>query len=92
MALPEVNPTKHVGGKAGPYNLFTKVNRPTLPTHLKNAEREKLLGLMWQALSTEQRATFKSALSHLQAAPDLEVLDPPAKRRAAAGGVVECVK
>ena len=92
MALPEDNPTKHVGGKAGPYNLFTKVNRPTLPTHLRNAEREKLLGLMWQALSTEQRATFKSALSHLQAAPDLEVLDPPAKRRAAAGGVVECVK
>ena len=41
-----------------PYNLFTKVNRPTLPTDLKNAEREKLLGLMWQALSTEGKAAY----------------------------------
>ena len=42
-----------------PYNLFTKVNRPTLPTDLKNAEREKLLGLMWQALSTEGKAAYQ---------------------------------
>ena len=42
-----------------PYNLFTKVNRPTLPTNLKNADREKLLGLMWQALSKEGKAAYQ---------------------------------
>ena len=82
----EANPNN----PTNPYNLFTKVNRPTLPTHLKNSERERLLGVMWKSLSMEERATFKSPF--LQDAPDLEVLDPPAKRRAAAGGVVESVK
>ena len=42
-----------------PYNLFTKVNRPKLPTNLKNAEREKLLGQMWRATSKEGRAAYQ---------------------------------
>ena len=45
-----------------PYHRFCKANRPTLPTHLKNSERERLLGEMWKSLGKDGREAFKSGL------------------------------
>ena len=45
-----------------PYHRFCKANRPTLPTHLKNSERERLLGEMWNSLGKDGREAFKSGL------------------------------
>ena len=156
-----------------PYHAFCKATRPKLPTNMKNAEREKLLGLSWKSLSKDRKAEYRSglarplrtgqggnrawvstqgeelqpqaareiprhtqepaawgshgrehifsicggglgstysigaerltqadrwarakkecpwSLSNLQPAPDPEVLEPPAKRRATAGGVMD---
>lgn len=45
-----------------PYHRFCQANRPLLPTHLKNADREKLLGTLWKSLSNEGRAVFTAGL------------------------------
>ena len=45
-----------------PYHRFCQATRPTLPTSLKNSERERLLGEMWKSLSKDGREAFKSGL------------------------------
>ena len=57
--------TVEVSAKArwtSPYHRFCQANRPLLPTHLKNADREKLLGTLWKSLSNEGRAVFTAGL------------------------------
>ena len=44
-----------------PYNEFCQELRPLLPARLRNAEREKLLGAAWKALSNEERHKFNAA-------------------------------
>eukprot|EP00964_Phaeocystis_antarctica_P029797 scaffold16805_cov59-Phaeocystis_antarctica.AAC.1 len=44
-----------------PYNEFCQELRPLLPARLRNAEREKLLGVAWKALSNEERNKFNAA-------------------------------
>ena len=44
-----------------PYNEFCQELRPLLPARLRNAEREKLLGAAWKALSDKERHQFTAA-------------------------------
>ena len=44
-----------------PYNEFCQELRPLLSARLRNAEREKLLGAAWKALSNEERNKFNAA-------------------------------
>ena len=44
-----------------PYNEFCQELRPLLPARLRNAEREKLLGAAWKALSDNERHQFTAA-------------------------------
>ena len=39
-----------------PYEEFCRAHRPSLPTSLRNAERERVLGQMWGALPEAKRA------------------------------------
>ena len=39
-----------------PYDQFCRAHRPMLPTSLRNAERERILGQLWRALSEAERA------------------------------------
>ena len=41
------------------YLNFARVTRPLLPTSLRNAEREKVLGDKWRALSATEKASYK---------------------------------
>ena len=44
--------------RTSPYTEFYQEQRQLLPPGLRNAEREKLLGQMWKALTEEQRAKY----------------------------------
>ena len=44
--------------RTSPYTEFYQEQRLLLPPGLRNAEREKLLGQMWKALTEEQRAKY----------------------------------
>ena len=53
-----------------PDHAFCKAKRPLMPAGLRNAERERLLGRMWKALSkTERRARKAQASVAAEAAP-----------------------
>ena len=66
VEVPTAEPTVDPSAKAeftSPYHLFCKANRPMLPTNLKNADREKLLGEMWKSLSKEGRGAYRTGLA-----------------------------
>ena len=46
-----------------PYYVFCREQRPLLPAHLTNSDREKLLGQNWRKLSTAGRATYQRGLT-----------------------------
>ena len=51
--------------RTSPYTEFYQEQRQLLPPGLRNAEREKLLGQMWKALTEEQRAKYYLSLIHI---------------------------
>ena len=48
-----------------PYYVFCREQRPLLPAHLTNRDREKLLGQNWRKLSEAGRATYQRGLTRL---------------------------
>eukprot|EP00964_Phaeocystis_antarctica_P130836 scaffold94713_cov50-Phaeocystis_antarctica.AAC.1 len=48
-----------------PYLVFCREQRPLLPAHLTNRDREKLLGQNWRKLSEAWRATYERGLTRL---------------------------
>ena len=52
---------------SSPYLVFCRVQRPLLPAHLTNSDREKLLGQNWRKLSKAGRAAYKRGLPPLTA-------------------------
>ena len=48
-----------------PYYVFCREQRPLLPAHLTNRDREKLLGQNWRKLSMAARATYERGLTRL---------------------------
>ena len=67
-----------------PYEKFCRAHRPSLPTTLRNAERERMLGQLWRGISEAERAAKwgatppapTAALRHQPAPP------PPVPSRA----------
>jgi hypothetical protein len=55
---PAPAPIAHKKARTSPYNEFYQEQRLLLPPGLRNAEREKLLGQMWKALSEAQKAKY----------------------------------
>ena len=46
-----------------PYVAFCREQRPFLPTALRNAEREQVLGMRWKLLFPYQRAAYQRSVS-----------------------------
>ena len=52
---PTLAPAPQLAKQVGSYQAFCKEQRPLLPTDLRNAERERMLGQMWKVLSEAEK-------------------------------------
>eukprot|EP00964_Phaeocystis_antarctica_P025325 scaffold14223_cov78-Phaeocystis_antarctica.AAC.1 len=71
--------------KQVPYKEFCRAHRPSLPTAMRNAERERTLGLWWRALSEAERVAKWGATASAPTAATLRhhpARGPPAPSQA----------
>jgi len=70
------------------YLEFCRVTRPLLPTSLRNAEREKVIGERWKALSATEKASYKVGGTQTSAPSAPTASSAPARNMSAAARTV----